>query len=182
MNTAVHGVRPPDTLEAWQQALAEVPQTPALTGELAYRRADLLGRFTEWYQRLRNRPRAERRRLQRRLGLSLAGIALLLAVNGAPAGASPAALITVTNGTSTIAAGDGCSLPEAIINANADDQPSATDCDAGSGAGHHHPGHECDPDGGEQLHSGGANGLPVMTSAITIEGNGQTASAADRLA
>ena len=74
--------------QAWQQALAEVPQTPALTGELVQRRADLFGRFTDWYHRLRNRPRAERRRLQRQLGLSLAGIALLLAVNGAPAGAA----------------------------------------------------------------------------------------------
>ena len=176
MNTAVHGVRPPDTLEAWQQALAEVPQTPALTGELAYRRADLLGRFTEWYQRLRNRPRAERRRLQRRLGLSLAGIALLLAVNGGAVGAaSPAAAITVTNGTSTIAPGDGCSLPEAILNANGDDQSGSIDCVAGSGAD------TIDLQTNVTLTSvnnitNGNNGLPVVTSAITIEGNGNSIS------
>ena len=125
MNKRRHGVRPPDALEAWQQALAEVPQTPALAGALIQRRADLLGRFTEWYQRLRSRPRAERRRWQRQLGLSLAGIALLLAVNGGPAGAvGPAATINVDGVT--------CTLADAITAANTD--AATGGCTAGSGA------------------------------------------------
>ena len=113
-------VRRPDALAAWQQALAEVPQTPALTSALLPSGDDLFGRFAAWYGRLRSRPRAERRRWQRQLGLSLAGIALLLAVNGAPAGAvGPAATITVIDSTGTIANNGACSLPEAIINAAA---------------------------------------------------------------
>ena len=74
MEETAHEVRPADALAAWQQALAEVPQTPALSGALLRRRDDLFGRFAAWYGRLRSRPRAERRRWQRQLGLSLAGI------------------------------------------------------------------------------------------------------------
>ncbi|MFZ2360483.1 MAG: hypothetical protein WA040_14170, partial [Anaerolineae bacterium] len=70
MEETAHDIRPVDTLAAWQQALAEVPQTPALSGALLRRRDDLFGRFAAWYGRLRRRPRAERRRWQRQLGLS----------------------------------------------------------------------------------------------------------------
>ena len=87
MEETAYDIRQADTLTAWQQALAEVPATPALSGVLLRRRADLFARFAAWYERLLSRPRAERRRWQRQLGLSLAGIALLLAVNGAPVGA-----------------------------------------------------------------------------------------------
>ncbi len=161
MEETAYDIRQADTLAAWQQALAEVPQTPALSGALLRRRDDLFGRFVAWYGRLRSRPRAERRRWQRQLGLSLA-----------PAGAmAPAATITVTNGTSTIANGDGCSLPEAIINANADNQSGSTDCTAGSGAD------IIDLQTNVTLTAvnnttDGNNGLPLVTSAITIEGNG----------
>ena len=97
-------------------------------------------------------------------------------MNGAPAGAAgPAATITVTNGTSTIANGDGCSLPEAIINANGDDQSGSIDCVAGSGAD------TIDLQTNVTLTAvnnttNGNNGLPVVTSAITIEGNGNSIS------
>ncbi len=176
MEETTHDIRAADTLEAWQQALAEVPPTPALSGALLQRRDDLFGRFVAWYQRLRSRPRAERRRWQRQLGLSLAGIALLLAVNGAPAGAvGPAATITVTNGTGTIANGDGCSLPEAIINANADNQSGSTDCAAGSGADTISLGTNVTLTAVNDS-TYGPTGLPVVISAITIEGNGYTIS------
>ncbi len=178
MEKTTHDFCSPGTLEAWQQALAEVPATPALSGALLRRRDDLFGCFAAWYGRLRSRPRAERRRWQRQLGLSLAGIALLLAVNGAPAGAvGPAATITVTNGTSTIANGDGCSLPEAITNANADNQSGSTDCAAGSGAD------TIDLQTSVTLTTvnnnfNGNTGLPIVSSAITIEGNNRTISRA----
>ena len=171
MEETAHEVRPADALAAWQQALAEVPQTPALSGALLRPRDDLFGRFAAWYGRLRSRPRAERRRWQRQLGLSLAGIALLLAMNGAPAGAvGPAATITVNGGA--------CDLIEAIGNANdtTTGQPNA-DCTAG------------DPLGADTINlqvnviltasnnaTYGPTGLPVVTSAITIEGNGNTIS------
>ena len=174
MEETAHEVRPADALAAWQQALAEVPQTPALSGALLRRRDDLFGRFAAWYGRLRSRPRAERRRWQRQLGLSLAGIALLLAVNGAPVGAiGPAATIIVTNGTSTVANGDGCSLPEAIINANANNQSGSTDCAAGSGADTISLSTNVTLTAVNNA-TNGNNGLPVVTSAITVEGNGQT--------
>ncbi len=165
-------VRQQDALAAWQQALAEVPATPALSGALR-RREDLFGRFAAWYGRLRSRPRAERRRWQRQLGLSLAGIALLLAVNGAPASAvGPAATITVTNGTSTIANGDGCSLPEAIINAN-NNAATHADCVAGSGADTINLQTNVTLTTRNNAISG-YTGLPEVTSVITIEGNGNT--------
>ena len=89
MEKGTHSVCQLDTLEAWRLALAEVPQTPALTVAFVQRGPDLFGRFSACYQRLRSRPRAERRRLQRRLGLGLAGIALLLALNGGSTSARP---------------------------------------------------------------------------------------------
>lgn len=46
----------------------------------------------------------------------------------------PAAEIHVTNGTSTIGPGDGCSLSEAILNANGDDQSGSEECGRGIGA------------------------------------------------
>ncbi len=176
MDERAHRVEQVNILDAWQQALAEVPETPALSGALLRRRADLFGRFAAWYGRLRSRPRAEQRRWQRQLGLSLAGIALLLAVNGAPAGAiGPAATIIVTNGASTVANGDGCSLPEAIVNANANDQSGSTDCAAGSGADTISLQTNVTLTAVNNTTSG-YNGLPVVSSDITIQGNGNTIS------
>src|SRR5437870_4900064 len=43
-------------------------------------------------------------------------------------------MITVTNASDVVANGDGCSLREAILNANANNQSGSTDCAAGSGA------------------------------------------------
>ncbi len=174
MEKIEESARQTDTWQAWQQAVAEVPPTPVLADALARRRFDLMQRFAEWYQRLQRRPRAERRRVQRRFGLSLAGVALILAMHGAPANAAgPAAAITVTNGTSTIANGDGCSLPEAMINANAGNQSGSTDCATGTAG----------PDTITlatnvtlTTSNNATNGLPVVTSAITIEGNGNTIS------
>lgn len=48
--------------------------------------------------------------------------------------ASAAIINVVDDGTDIIGNGDGCSLREAIINSNNDDQSGSTDCTAGSGA------------------------------------------------
>ena len=80
--------------------------------------------------------------------------------------------------TANIIANDGnCTLREAIINANNDDQSGSTDCAAGSGADTIILASEAiytldrfdniDP-------SFGPSGLPQITSEITIEGNGAT--------
>ncbi len=49
MEETAYDIRQADTLAAWQQALAEVPQTPALSSVLLQRKDDLFGRFAAWY-------------------------------------------------------------------------------------------------------------------------------------
>jgi hypothetical protein len=61
-------------------------------------------------------------------------MAVMIAAVGATGGVTQGATITV-NETEGLMAGDGsCTLREAIINANNDDQSGSTDCPAGSGA------------------------------------------------
>ena len=110
-------------------------------------------------------------KLQRQLAGSLAGAALLLALGR---GVGEAATITVTTNIPTIVADGKCSLIEAIINAN-NDAATHPDCAAGSGA-------DTIVLPAKNTHSVnsalagadfyGANGLPLISSAITIEGNG----------
>jgi len=66
------------------------------------------------------------------VGKSFVGTWLILA---AVAGASPAKanLITVGNLADTDEDGDGCTLREAVLNANGDDTSGSTDCTAGGG-------------------------------------------------
>ena len=102
---------------------------------------------------------------------SLAGAALLLALGQ---GVATAATITVTTNNPNIASDGQCSFIEAIVNAN-NDAATFPDCAAGSGA---------DtivlPANANLTLSAiynstfGATGLPVITSHITIEGNGAT--------
>src|SRR5262245_13032604 len=121
------------------------------------------------------------RRLQHRMAWSLAGAALLLALGQ---GVVSAATITVTTNDPRIIPDGQCSLVEAIVNAN-DDAATHPDCPAGSGA---------DtivlPANAYMLlsnayvtrystssgitFSGPSFGLPVITTQITIEGNGAT--------
>ena len=102
-----------------------------------------------------------RRALQRKWKQSLAGVALLLALGQEPVLAA------------TINVSDGCSLINAITAANTDTATGG--CPQGSGA---------DtitlPAGSTQVlttvnnSTYGATGLPVISSAITIEGNDST--------
>ena len=163
---------------AWQQALAEVGEKPALAGLVARRGTALFRRFRLWYARLQGLGRGAQRRWRRRLGLGLAGAALLLALTGGPglgAAVTPVGIV-VTNSTSAIAASDGCSLPEAIINANNDDQSGSTDCATGY-SGLDTITLDTDVTLTDVNNSTyGHTGLPVVTSAITIEGNDHTIS------
>jgi len=137
--------------------------------------APLYLRFRAAYQRLLQLRPGQLRRLQRKLGVGLAGAALLLALSGSPGLSAPNGAMTVTNGTSTVANSDGCSLPEAIINANANDQSGSTDCAAGSGADTITLVTDVTL---TAVHNStyGATGLPVVSSEITIEGAGHTIS------
>ena len=146
---------------AWQEQIAAARQRPGLLPELLRRRDELLPRFAAYYTYLRALPRRARRALQRQWHLPLAGVALMLALGQSPALAA------------TIPVGCCCTLVNAITAANTD---SATGgCPAGNGA---------DtivlPTGSTQTlnsvnnNTYGPNGLPVITSAITIDGNGST--------
>ena len=111
---------------------------------------DLWQRFTRTYDHLRQQPRPVRRRVQRQWKASLAGAALALALLNAPAHAA------------AYTANDAASLIAAINNANADPAPDTITLtgDVTLTAA----------DNGDT----GPNGLPVITSVITLEGAGHT--------
>lgn len=149
-----------------------------LAALLLRRQSRLLPRFAAAFARLQAAPRAARRRLRRRAAVSLAGAALLLAMTGSPLliPRAHAATINVANGAIAVNAGDTiCSLIEAINNANSDTDTSGGDCLAGSGAD------TIDlPAGGAftfttaYVYDVGNNGLPTISSDVTIDGNGST--------
>ena len=151
------------------------PSRDWLAALLLRRQSRLMPRFTAAFVRLRAAPRAARRRLQRRAALSLGGAALLLALSGSPLliPTAQAATITVNSGQIAVNVSDGqCSLIEAINNANTDSDTSGGDCAAGAGAD------VINLPGGaftfttSYIYDAGNNGLPSITSDITINGNG----------
>jgi Right handed beta helix region len=173
-------------LAAWDSQLAELADCPALDA-LAKQR-ELFPRFAEYYSQFRALPRGTRRALQRklararelvsiqpewqrRLASSVAGAALLLAL----AQSVNAATITVTTDKPDINDNDGkCSLIEAIINAN-DDAATHPDCAAGSGADTIVLPKDSTITLTEYYTDYfGYTGLPVITSAIVVEGNRST--------
>lgn len=129
----------------------------------------LVARFYTWYEWLATLPRPTRRWLGRKLALTFTAVALLMALSGMPV---RAAAITVDPGAAGFNSLDGCSLVEAIVNANNDDQSGSTECVAGSGAD------TITLPAAADLkyvkYYGGTVALPVAYSQITIEGNGTT--------
>src|SRR5262245_23257962 len=181
---------------SWDSHFKELEKFPWLADTLAESGGDLSSRFAACYAELRALPRGTRRalqrslarsseltpilpeyfqqggrRLQHRMAWSLAGAALLLALGQGPANA---ATITVTTSNPNIAADGQCSLIEAIVNAN-NDAPTHADCPAGSGADTIVlPANANVMLNAADNSSLGPTGLPVITSRITIEGNGAT--------
>ena len=149
-----------DVVAVFQQELARAGAIPSPAGAAP----PLWPRFAGYYQGLARLPRRARRALQRRWRRSLGGLALLCALGQAPV---LAATITV-DGTS-------CTLIDAVTAAN-NDAP-AGGCTAGSGAdtlvlpaGSTHTLTAVN----NYSYSYGSTGLPRVTSAITIAGNGST--------
>ncbi len=156
---------------------SESPTPPAtwLASILAKQNPAWLARYIAIRRRIQQMAQGQRRWLLRKAAVSVTGAALLLALSQAPT--AHAATITVDNGVVAIADDGDCSLPEAIINANNDSQlyASAGECAPGSGAD-------------TITLSGGTytlttvdntayysdNGLPLIDSDITIDGNGAT--------
>ena len=176
-------------LAAWGEQVAMASRMPSLSRLVVQCGDELFPRFAASYEELRTLPRRTRRALQRRLARSrdltrlakdgmpahggralrhklawsLAGAALLLALWQNV----DAATITVNTTKPSTALGDGkCSLIEAIIAANTDANFDA--CVSGD------PGADTIilPKGNHILTQvdNGANGLPVITTPITIEG------------
>ena len=183
-------------LAAWGEQVAMASRMPSLSRLFVQCGDELFPRFAASYEELRTLPRRTRRALQRRLARSrdltrlakdgmsahggralrhklawsLAGAALLLAL----CQNADAATITVNTTKPNTALGDGkCSLVEAINAANTDANVDACVRVGGAGA---------DtiilPKGNHILTQvdNGANGLPVITTPITIEGTGATIS------
>ena len=146
---------------AWQEQVAAAGNTPGLLPELLQRRQELLPRFAAYYTQLRALPRRVRRALQRKWKQSLAGVALMLALGQEPVLAA------------TINVSGGCSLVNAITAANTDTATGG--CPKGSGADTIRL-----PVGSTQTlttvnnSTYGPTGLPVISSAITIEGKNST--------
>lgn len=106
-------------LDAWQDQLAVAAHDPWLASAMIQRTDEILPRFAYFYQKLRALPRRARRALQRKLTLTLAGVARMLALGHAPV---QAATISVDGTT--------CTLIDAITAANT----ATGGCPASSGA------------------------------------------------
>ena len=152
---------------------------------LALRRGgEWLPRFARYYRQMAAMPRPWRRRLRRKLAMTAGSAALLLALMGPVGGPAlaetqaPDATITVVNGEVADVNNGRCSLIEAIINARTTKAAQLRpDCAAGNLSG-------ADtvslPANGQfvltDVHNAqfGPTGLPVITSAVIIAGNGAT--------
>lgn len=150
-------------LSAWRAQLAQAATNPDLRQRLSNCERELLPRFAAQYTRLQTLPRRVRRAMQRQWKRSLGGVALLLALGQTPAVAA------------TINVSGTCTLVDAITAANTNTATGG--CQKGSGAD------KLVLSGDVMLTAvnsdfAGPNGLPIVTSAITIEGNGATISRA----
>ncbi|HKA31654.1 MAG TPA: hypothetical protein VKH64_00465, partial [Candidatus Binatia bacterium] len=172
-------------LSAWDTQVAQAAEAPWLDRLLLDRGSEIFAEFTARYNELRALPRSARRALQRnlarsgdsatvppewrrKLAYSVAGAALLLALGGAEAGT-----INVTPKTPPgLVTPDGrCSLSEAIISAN-NGSSLYGDCPGASGGPN-----TINVAGTQTLttyydyYNGYNTGLPLIKSAITIQGN-----------
>ena len=179
-------------IAGWESQIATAEREPSLQQLIAGRHNQLFPSFVMTYRALRRLPRGTRRALQRSfartrgapclvndnisrglaigsLAQSLAGIALLVILEQ---GQADAATINVTTNIPKFAADGRCSLPEAIVNANTD-AATYPDCPSGNGSDTI----VLPAKSTHQLQTilssyYGGNGLPLITTAITIEGNG----------
>jgi hypothetical protein len=179
---------------AWNSQVKEADRISWFADASTERSSELFSRFAASYAELRALPRGARRSLQRRLARSgelasvfpewimrggrrlqhkmawsLAGAALLLALGQ---GVATAATITVTTNNPNALSDGQCSLIEAIINAN-NDVATHSDCAAGSGADTIVlPANANITLTNVSDNTYGPTGLPLITSRITVEGNG----------
>ena len=156
--------------------------SPWLASLMLRRGGATLPRFAVYYQRLSGLSRGMRRRLRRKLAVTVTGAALLLALSGGATWAqpeAPEATITVVNGQVAVNANGKCSLIEAIQNADSktNGQPN-NDCAAGNPSGAdtiNLPANGLFTLNNVQVSDViGDIGLPWISTAMTINGNGST--------
>jgi len=158
--------------------------SPWLASILMRRDGRALTRFAVYFRQLSAMPRRWRRQLRRRVAVGLSSAALVLALVGpmaaAPAQpAAPDATIFVVNGEVADDQNNKCSLIEAIINARTVKPiQMRADCATGNVNG---PDTVSLPSNGTfvltQVHNtqlDGDTALPVINSAVTIDGHGST--------
>lgn len=144
-----------------QTELHQAARDPVLALLLGRASPDLPARFSRYHECLVRLPRKLRRRLQRQWNRSLAGLALLLALGQAPALAANFD-IPCPGG-----AGDNAALIQAINDANDEGtNPGPDSITLVAGCTHTLV--------ATDNNTYGASGLPVITSAVTIEGHGST--------
>ena len=143
----------PTVWTAWRQQLQTATTTPWLWRELTDRGAELFPRFAEAYRQLRSLPRRMRRHLQRQWACSLAGIALALVLTP---NASWAANFTAGTAAELIAAINSANATPDADTITLTNNITLTAVDNTDASG------------------GNPNGLPVVSTTITIEGNNHT--------
>lgn len=150
-----------NALSAWREQIVKAARNPALKHHLTNRERDLLPRFASHYAKLSALPRRARRAMQRTYKRSLAGMALLLALGQAPLLAA------------TINVGGACTLVDAITAANTNTVIGG--CVAGSGADTIVlPANSTQTLTAVNNATYGPTGLPVISSDVTVAGNGAT--------
>ncbi len=162
----------PNTIEHFSESAPE--RGLRLDRWLVQAGARVRERFARAYDWLMGLRRVDRRRLMKRWQLSLAMLALLLATSGLPIPAHAAGSMIVDPTTAGGFVTDGkCSLAKAIVNANAGNSTTWTEC-AGASTG----GNTITLPANTTLNYATALGtgaaLPDITSQITIQGNGST--------
>jgi len=173
---------------AWDSQVAAAVDAPSLAETLAAQSVDLFPRFADAYAQLCNLPRGARRALQRRLARSwqpavpiewqrklagsVAGAALLLALGQGTA----EAVDIVVNTTNPAVIPDGkCSLIEAIENANSGSTVTHPDCPnavAGANTIQLPANKTITLTTAQGYYYYSDTGLPLISSQITIAGNG----------
>jgi hypothetical protein len=117
-----------------------------------------------------------RRRLRHWGGTQTLLVAMGLGLSLGPLARAQAATLTVAPGAVEISADEVCALREALINAN-NDAATHPDCPAGSGADTIELAANRTytlTDAPAEFITDGPNGLPSVTTAITLNGNGAT--------
>lgn len=155
-----------------------------LAGLLAQRKLGFFARMAtraeiglgRWVARCTTLSRHGRRAFNRRLAPALLGASLLGTMVAMPSTVSAA---SITVGSATAVANDGaCSLSEAILNANSDSRvyTSAGECAAGSGDDTINMTADVTLTASRGYYVYADTGLAVVSTPITIEGNGHTIS------